>query len=164
MRPGKLHAWDFSNVTSQAGFLDIEPASPIVAAQATRNGTLFWTAHKAYLSAFLGIPYVYNYVELGNNCTPWSPREHHRSSSLAIWMSQQGMFSFDGTSIVPIACKVRPWVDDDIDLVNVREQACAVHVGNFNEFWWFFPQTRPALQHPLHHLQLQGGVVVARER
>ena len=22
----------------------------------------------------------------------------------------------------------------------MREQACAVHVGNFNEFWWFFPQ------------------------
>jgi hypothetical protein len=35
---------------------------------------------------------------------------------------------------------VRPWIDDDIDLLNVREQACAVHVANFNEFWWFFPQ------------------------
>jgi hypothetical protein len=135
-----FHAWDFSNVTSQAGFLDIEPASPIVAAQATRNGTLFWTAHKAYLSSFLGIPYVYNYVELGHNCTPWSPKSMIVSSSLAIWMSQQGMFSFDGTTIAPVACKVRPWVDDDIDLINVREQACAVHVGNFNEFWWFFPQ------------------------
>ena len=33
-----------------------------------------------------------------------------------------------------------PWIDDDIDLINVRETACAVHVGNFNEFWWFFPQ------------------------
>ena len=135
-----FHAWDFSNVTSQAGFLDIEPASPIVAAKATRNGVLFWTAHKAYLSSFLGIPYVFNYVELGSNCTPWSPESVIVSSSSALWMSQQGMFSFDGTSIVPIACKVRPWVDDDIDLVAVREQACAVHVGNFSEFWWFFPQ------------------------
>ena len=53
---------------------------------------------------------------------------------------QQGVFSFDGTSILPVACKVRPWVDDDIDILNVREQACAVHVENFNEFWWFFPQ------------------------
>ena len=33
-----------------------------------------------------------------------------------------------------------PWIDDDIDLINVREQACMVHVGNFNEMWWFFPQ------------------------
>ena len=135
-----FHAWDFSNVTSQAGFLDIEPASPIVTAKATRNGTIFWTAHKAYLSSFLGIPYVYNYVELGNNCTPWSPESVIVSASLTLWMSKQGTFSFDGTSIVPIACKVRPWIDDDIDLVNVREQACAVHVADFNEFWWFFPQ------------------------
>jgi hypothetical protein len=135
-----FHAWDFSNVTSQAGFLDVEPASPIVAAQATRNGTLFWTARKAYLSSFLGIPYVYNYVEIGHNCTPWSPKSMIVSSSMLVWMSQQGMFSFDGTTILPIQCKVRSWVDDDIDLINVREQACAVHVATFNEFWWFFPQ------------------------
>ena len=37
-------------------------------------------------------------------------------------------------------CLVRPWVDDDIDLLEVREQACLVHVGDFNEVWWFFPQ------------------------
>jgi hypothetical protein len=134
------HSWNFSDVTSQAGFLDIEPASPIVTALSTRNGTLFWTAAKAYLSGFLGIPYVYNYVELGNNCTPWSPKSMIVSSSMALWMSQQGMFAFDGTTITPVPCKVRPWVDDDIDLVNVREQACAAHVAPFNEFWWFFPQ------------------------
>ena len=59
---------------------------------------------------------------------------------MVLWMCQQGMFAFDGTTILPIQCKVRAWIDDDIDLVNVREQACAVHVGNFNEFWWFYPQ------------------------
>ena len=37
-------------------------------------------------------------------------------------------------------CAVKPWVDDDIDVFNVREQACAVNNANFNEFWWFFPQ------------------------
>jgi hypothetical protein len=134
------HSWDFSDITSQAGFLDIEPASPIVSAEATRNGTLFFTAHKAYSSTWLGIPYVYNYLELAQNCTPWSPESIVATSSMTLWMSQQGMFSFDGTTVLPIACKVRPWVDDDIDPVNVREQACAVHVGNFNEYWWFFPQ------------------------
>ena len=133
-------AWDYASVTSQAGFLDIEPASPIITAIATRSGTLFWTAKKAYVSQFLGIPYVYNYVELGSNCTPWSPQSMTTTSSLTLWMSQQGLFSFDGTSIAPVACMVRPWIDDDIDLLNVREQACMTHVGNFNEVWWFFPQ------------------------
>jgi hypothetical protein len=133
-------AWDFASVTSQAGFLDVEPASPIICALTTRNGILFWSAKKAYLSQFLGLPYVYNYVELANNCTPWSSESVVATSSMAIWMSQQGVFSFDGTSIMPILCRVRVWIEDDIDPLNVREQACMVHVGNFNEVWWFFPQ------------------------
>jgi hypothetical protein len=133
-------AWDYSDVTSQAGFLDIEPASPIVAALATRSGVLFWTGKKAYVSQFLGAPYIYNYVELAEACTPWSPQSAVNTAGLALWFSQQGVFSFDGTSIMPVACNVRPWIDDDIDLLNVRFQACAVHVANFSEFWWFFPQ------------------------
>ena len=125
---------------SQAGFLDIEPASPIICAHATRNGVIFFTAKKAYNSQFLGLPYIYNYVELGNNCTPWSPQSISGTVSMTVWMSKQGLFAFDGTSITPMNCMVRPWVDDDIDLLEVREQACMVHVGDFSEVWWFFPQ------------------------
>jgi hypothetical protein len=135
-----FNAWNYSVVTSQAGYLDIEPASPIVTAHSTRNGTIFWTGKKAYVVQFLGLPYIYNYVELADNCTPWSPSSVTSTSSMSLWMSQQGMFSFDGTSILPVQCNVRPWVDSDIDWLNVREQACAVHIAAFNEFWWFFPQ------------------------
>ena len=133
-------AWDYASVTSQAGYLDIEPASPIICASATRNGIIFFTAKKAYSSVFSGMPYIYNYTELGNNCTPWSPQSISNTSSMIVWMSKQGAWSFDGTSIVPANCFVRPWVDDDIDLLQVREQACMVHVGDFSEVWWFFPQ------------------------
>jgi hypothetical protein len=138
-------AWDYSSVTSQAGFLDIEPSSPIVTAISTRSGTLIWTGKNAYVSLFLGLPYVYNYSELAKNCTPWSPQSVVNTSSMALWMSEQGMFSFDGTSILPLACKIRPWIDESIGddpttLANVRGQSFACHVENFNEFWWFFPQ------------------------
>ena len=132
-------AWDYSNVTSQAGFLDIEPASPIIAAIETRNGVLIWTAKKAYVSQFLGLPYVYNYVELSDACTPWSPQSMETTSSLTLWFAEQGLFSFDGTSILPVACPVRPWIDDSIDPIQVRELAFAAHLGEFNEFWWFHP-------------------------
>ena len=134
-------AWDYASVTSQAGYLDVEPASPIICASASRNGVIFFTAKKAYNSIFLGMPYIYNYVEIGQNCTPWSPQSIAPTSSMIVWVSQQGAFSFDGTSILPLNCLVRPWVDDDIDELQVREQACLVHVGNFNEIWWFFPQS-----------------------
>jgi hypothetical protein len=137
-------AWDYASVTSQAGFLDIEPASPIITALSTRNGILFWTGKKAYVSRFLGMPYIYNYTELADSTTPWSPQSMVNTSSMALWMSEQGAFSFDGTSILPVQCMVRPWVDDDIDPLFVREKACAVHVENFNEWWWFYPQNGQA--------------------
>ena len=129
------------------------------APSATRNGVLFFTAKKAYNSQFLGLPYIYNYVELGNNCTPWSPQSISGTSSMTVWMSKQGLFAFDGTSILPMNCMVRPWVDDDIDLLQVREQACMVHVGDFNEVWWFFPQNGQTKNTPMHNLQLQRGLV-----
>ena len=34
-----------------------------------------------------------------------------------------------------------------------------VHVGDFSEVWWFFPQNGQTNKHPLHNLQLQGGMV-----
>jgi hypothetical protein len=132
-------AWDYTNVTSQAGFLDVEPASPIVTADATRMGVLFWTGKKAYVSQFLGLPYIYNYVEIGDACTPWSPQSVVTTTAMTLWMAEQGMFAFDGTSVVPIPCKVRPWVDDDIDPINVRELSFACHLADFNEWWWCFP-------------------------
>jgi hypothetical protein len=132
-------AWDYANVTSQAGFLDIEPASPIICAIATRVGTVIWTAKKCYVSQFLGLPFVYNYVELADACTPWSPQSTATTASLTLWMGEQGMFSFDGTSVMPVPCKVRPWIDDGIDPIMVRELSFAAHMGEFSEFWWFFP-------------------------
>jgi hypothetical protein len=133
-------AWDYSNVVSQAGFLDIEPANPIVAALPTRNGVLFWTTKKTHVSQFLGAPYIYNYVELAEGCTPWSPQSAVATSGLALWFSRQGVFSFDGTSVMPVACNVRPWIDDDIDELAARFQSCAIHIASFSEFWWFYPQ------------------------
>ena len=132
-------AWDYSNVTSQAGFLDIEPASPIICADASRTGVIFWTAKKVYASRFLGLPYVYNAAELADATTPWSPQSVVTTSALTLWMSEQGVFSYDGTSVLPVACPIRPWVDDGIDPVAVRELSFAMHLGEWNEWWWFFP-------------------------
>jgi hypothetical protein len=132
-------AWDYSNVTSQAGFLDIEPASPIICALATRVGVIFWTGKKVYASRFLGLPYVYNSTELADGTTPWSPQSMTTTSALTLWMSEQGMFSYDGTSVVPVPCMVRPWIDDSLDPIAVRELSFACHLGEFNEWWWFYP-------------------------
>ncbi|HEY1878306.1 MAG TPA: hypothetical protein VGG68_00085 [Caulobacteraceae bacterium] len=133
--------WDFASTTTQAGFFDIEPASPIVAAHAGRAGwVVFFTAKRAYVTRYLGLPYVYDYEVLADDVTPWSPQSITSTSQALMWMSQQGSWTFDGTSITPIPCQVRTWITDDIDPLQVRFQACAAHLGAFNELWWFFPE------------------------
>jgi len=133
--------WTFTSVTNQAGFLDVEPASPIITAHAGRSGwVLFWTAKKAYVVRFLGLPFVYDYEELADDVTPWSPQSATTTSQAIMWMSQQGTWVFDGTSINPVPCAIRTWITDDVDPMGVRFQSACAHVGQFNEFWWMFPQ------------------------
>ena len=132
-------AWDYTNVVSQAGFFDIEPASPIVAANASRSGTLIWTSKKVHSSRFLGAPYIYNCVELADGTTPWSPQSVATTSSMILWMTEQGPYSYDGTNILPVKCMIRPWIDDNFDPIGVRQLSFAVHLAEFSEWWWFFP-------------------------
>jgi hypothetical protein len=134
-----FNAWNFTNITSQAGYLDVEPASPIITAKNTPQGTLFWTATTCYVVAFLGAPYIYNYTEIAKACTPWSPQSVAAATSMTLWMSAQGMFSYNGSWVQPVPCAVRTWIEDNVDPTNVRSQACAVNINTFNEFWWFFP-------------------------
>jgi len=138
---GDATDWDFASVTNQAGFLDVEPASPIVTAHAGRSGwVVFFTAKKAYVVRFLGLPYVYDYEELADDCTPRSPQSISTTSQAIMWMSPQGSWMFDGTSCNPVPCSIRAWILDDIDDMSSRFEATCAHLGAFNEFWFFFPQ------------------------
>jgi len=132
-------AWDYASVTSQAGFFDVEPASPIIAAVSGRTDTLLWTGKKCYASRFLGLPYIYNCVELCDGTTPWSPQSVATTSSMTLWMTQQGPYSYDGTSVLPVQCMIRPWIDDNFDPIAVRQLSFACHLAEFSEWWWFFP-------------------------
>lgn len=132
--------WAFTDPASKAGYYDVEPASPIITAVSGKYGVLFWTSKKTYVSQFEGSPFIYSYRELADGATPWSPMSKLATSGLIVWMTPQGPWQFDGTSVVAVPCPVKTWIDGNIDLVNVRYQACAVHVTNFSEFWWFFPE------------------------
>lgn len=132
--------WNFASTTNKAGFYDLEPASPFITACNGKHGVLFFTARKAYVARYTGLPYIYTQEELSEDCTPWSPASITNTSMQMFWMSEQGAWTFDGTQITPVQCLVRDWINDDIDVIKVRQQACCVHVGEYSEFWWFFPQ------------------------
>ena len=149
-------AWDYGNVTSQAGFLDIEPASPIICARCRRApARCSGPARRPTVSQFLGLPIHLQLRRAGRQlhavvaAVAWSTRPRWRCGC-----PSRGRARSTAPRSCPSQCAVRPWIDDDIDDVNVREQACAVHVAPFNEFWWFFPQLSQPVQHQGGNLQL----------
>ena len=89
----------------------------------TRNGVIFSPPRKPTTASSSVCPYIYNYVEpRQHGAAPIRCKSLSGTVSMTVWMSKQGLFAFDGTSITPMNCMVRPWVDDDIDLLEVREQ------------------------------------------
>ena len=154
-------AWDYSNVTSQAGFLDIEPASPIICATATRTGTMLLDRQEVPTSAsFSARP-----TSTITSSSRTTARPGRRSRSV----DHGGLVAMDDRAG---RVRLRRHVDDADRLqgpaVDRRRhrpartcasQACAMHVGKFNECWWFFPQNGQPYQHSSGNLQLQRRMV-----
>ena len=130
----------------QAGYLDIERASPIICASTTLTTSSSSLLKKAYNSVAGGMPYIYEATpEIGNNCAPWSPQSISNATSGRLDVEAGGILNLDGTSFVPAN-----WLRAPVgrrrhrNLLQMREQARRVHVGDFGEVWWFFPQDRRA--------------------
>jgi hypothetical protein len=140
--------WNFSSVVSQAGFLDVEPASPIITAHEGRSGwVIFFTAKKAYAVRYLGLPYVYDYEPLADDCCPRSPQSIATTSSSIMWQSEQG---FDQS---------RPVSDPLVDTGRHRRDAIAVPggsraLGSFQRILVVFPAERADVQYARRNLQL----------
>lgn len=134
-----IENWNFADVTSKAGFLGVEPASPIVTVCKTSNGILFFTTTKVFISRFVGLPYVYSREEVADATTPISPSAIAATAEGAMWFcGEAGFWSFNGTSVVPIDSPVLNWITDNYSKLYSRFESAAVNVNTLSEFWLFF--------------------------
>lgn len=131
--------WDFADVTSQAGFFDVEPSSPIVSARQTQDGVVFHTAVNAFVVRYIGQPLVYNYEDIGSGNTPISGQAIIDFAMGSVWMADSGFWRFDGTSVVPVQCPVWSWVNEKRDPILSRYLTASVDIATKSEVWFFFP-------------------------
>lgn len=134
--------WDYADITSKAGTYNIQPASPILSAinMGDLGGNLFFTTRRAYLSRYLGLPFVYDQgTEVGEGVTPVSNAAICRTAIGAMWYTESGFFKFDGTVVQPIQCDIWTWIEDNVDNVMARFTAFSLNMVARNEFWLFLP-------------------------
>ena len=134
--------WNFASTTNKAGSYDIEPSSPIVAQQQFFAGVLFFTMQAAYVVRSIGLPYVYNYVEVGKPAVPINAQSLTEGPDGVMWPSVDGFWLYNGNSIRPIPCPIWDYVKRYIDFPSSMFYATVINVTSKNELWWMYVDNR----------------------
>lgn len=130
--------WEFADVLSRAGKYEVSPASPIVATKLFQDGIIMHTNQNAYAIKFIGLPYVYQYYQIGECSVPFSHQAIMDVPDGVVWPSVDGFWLFNGTSVRPMFCPLWDFVLNHIDVVNTRAEAVVISVSNKGELWFFF--------------------------
>lgn len=130
--------WNFASTTNTAGFLPLQSETPLVTGVAVREGTLIWSANRAFLLRYVGQPFIYGADELGSTRL-YAPSAIAEFDGRAVWMDQSGFSLYEGGTIRPLPSPLTDYVFSDIDPVFGPRRAHASANGRFDEVWFYYP-------------------------
>lgn len=126
--------WDFASTSGQAGFIDLESTSPIVNGIRVKEGILILTQHEAFLMRFVGAPYYYGIEKIGTTSF-FAPNCLASSGNMAVWLGLDGFWSYDGSSVKPLACPFFNDLKDDFNPIFGDFRSHMHASGSYPEFW-----------------------------
>lgn len=129
-------------VTNFAGDYDILSSARLMCGQKVLGGGLIWSSEDLHLLRYVGLPDVYSFERIADNCGTVSRKAHVRANDLIFWMSRSQFFVYAGRGLVqPLPCDIQDWVFGAGGLNRTYQHLVrAVHVEEFNEVWWHFPR------------------------
>lgn len=130
--------WNFASATNTAGFLDLTSETPLATMCPVREGTLIWSASRAFLLRYVGQPFVYGVDELGTTAI-YSPNAYAEFDGRCVWMDQSGFSFYEGGVVRPLPCPMSDYVFSNIDPLYGPRVAHASVNGKFDEIWFFYP-------------------------
>ena len=122
--------------TNTAGGQRITDGSAIISALRSRGQTLIFTNTALHAMQYVGPPYTFGFQQLGTNCGCIGPHAAVDANGIALWMSRDAFYMFDGT-VKKIPCTVQDYVFKDINVT----QGFKTHIGintQFNEVTWWY--------------------------
>jgi hypothetical protein len=134
-----IENWNFADVASKAGFLESEPASPIIAASRSGNDAVYFTeAGNAHYIEYVGMPAIFGGDKFASGCTPFPPASIADTPRGAVWISEGGFWSYQSRAAIGIDCDVWNWATGQLDNDATRSAAAMAVVPSETEIWWFF--------------------------
>lgn len=124
------------SATNTAGGQRLTDGSTIVSALRSRGQILIFTDTALHGMQYVGPPFTFGFQQLGTNCGAIGPHATVDANGVALWMSRDSFYVFDGT-VKKLACTVQEYVFQDINVT----QGYKTHVGintQFNEVTWWY--------------------------
>jgi hypothetical protein len=131
--------WDFANVTTTSGFLDLDTTDAIIMAATVREGTLIFTNNEAWLMRYIGLPFVYSIERIGQGCGLMAPRSFATIAGRCVWMGREGFWLYDGGVVKPLPCDVGSYVFEEMDQESGKSITHGSDNGLFPEAWFWYP-------------------------
>ena len=131
------NAWTVTP-TNQAGYYRIPKGSKIVQGiQAGQQG-LIWTDLGIWAMQYVGLPYVYQFNELGTGCGLIGRKAAGTVSGVVYWMGASQFYRLSGEGVQPIKCPIWDVVFQDLDMSNTDSIRIAPN-SRFGEISWHYP-------------------------
>jgi hypothetical protein len=127
-----------ATVTNQAGSYRIPKGSKIVQCIQAAQQTLVWTDLGLWAMQYVGLPYVYQFNEIGTGCGLIGRKAAASMSGIVYWMGQSQFYMLAGGGPQPIPCPVWDVIFQDLDTNNLDKIRIAVN-SRFAEVTWYYP-------------------------
>jgi hypothetical protein len=131
------HSW-IAQPTNQAGGYRIPKGSRVVQGiQAGQQG-LLWTDLGLWAMQYVGLPYVYQFNELGTGCGLIGRKAAGSMAGAVYWMGQSQFYKLSGSGVEPIRCPIWDVIFQDLDLDKLDRIRFGAN-SRFGEIRWDFP-------------------------
>jgi len=128
-----------ATTTNQAGDHVIESTGDLLGAVLVRGRILIFTTADAHTASYVGLPYVYQFDNVGDDCGPVSINAVVVANNTAYWMGRNanGFFMYDGyTRNIP--CDVEEFVTTNMNEAQ-SSKTVGWHNSLYSEIVWFYP-------------------------
>lgn len=133
-------AWDYASLTTTAGFMDLEVASPLVTGIRCKDGVLVLSNREAVLMRYVGLPFIYGAENLGKT-TFRGPNFICNGGGMTVWLGDEGFWVYGGGTIQPLPCPVFNDITENMDKTYAPYRGFMSDNGVYPEIWMFYPST-----------------------
>jgi hypothetical protein len=134
-----INSWAVGTLTGTAGEFFVEPSAVISTALSTNSGVLFFTDYSVYLVKYAGAAYVYGFSKVADHATPLSAQCVVEFGNDTMWLSDTGVWIWNGSSVSPMECDLFDWYKTIRNANYARDAAFGFNLVTFPEIFFFFP-------------------------